>query len=452
MWGIQHTVLWLGAFTPWLGPVPLPATHRLLELDSRYGVARCRPATPTERLRIDAIEPVPTSAAPAPAARRGTGLEIRLIPSPAVQAEPMFLAAMERAADAWRMRLENDVQIDIAIDFVRDEPFIAATTSTRYAWPYAALRSAMVANASPAESWYLSALPGVMRFQTPGGVVSTVAWPNVAIRDGLYQALGGDPLDTDGVPDTRVVFNLDVPYDTTPEDGIEPGRFDPALIMAHEIGHALGFSSTVDTTQSSFPSPLDTLRMGALDAANDPSTRTDLARMPRERRPDVEAALDPVDALAGFTSPMRFSTGATQGDGFTAGHWKDDALLGGDPPVGLMDPTPLPGVAFDSVLPKNDLLALSLIGWSIPVLIPTACGPADVTTDGSDSGLPDGRVTMSDFSLYLSRWDAGDPLADITADGGCAPATGGDGVTLSDLSCFLSLWSEGCAESAADGG
>ena len=29
---------------------------------------------------------------------------------------------------------------------------------------------------------------------------------------------------------------------------------------------------------------------------------------------------------------------------------------------------------------------------------------ADVTTDGSANGVPDGAVTLSDFSFYLSLW------------------------------------------------
>lgn len=74
-----------------------------------------------------------------------------------------------------------------------------------------------------------------------------------------------------------------------------------------------------------------------------------------------------------------------------------------------------------------------------------SCSPADVTTDGSANGVPDGLITLSDFSFYLSRWSAGDASADITLDGVCDPgAGGGDGVSLSDFSCFLSLWSDGC--------
>ncbi|MEO0483264.1 MAG: GC-type dockerin domain-anchored protein [Planctomycetota bacterium] len=84
---------------------------------------------------------------------------------------------------------------------------------------------------------------------------------------------------------------------------------------------------------------------------------------------------------------------------------------------------------------------LEFAGFNVPTA--EACGPADLTTDGSSSGVPDGVVTLSDFSFYLSLWSASDPEADVTTDG--LPNGEPDGeVTLSDFSYYLSLWSEGC--------
>ena len=73
------------------------------------------------------------------------------------------------------------------------------------------------------------------------------------------------------------------------------------------------------------------------------------------------------------------------------------------------------------------------------------CSPADATTDGEANGEPDGAVTLSDFSFYLTLWSASDAAADITTTGVCAPvAGGGDGVDLSDFACYLAVWSDGC--------
>lgn len=84
--------------------------------------------------------------------------------------------------------------------------------------------------------------------------------------------------------------------------------------------------------------------------------------------------------------------------------------------------------------------------WTAGTLTVTdqACSPADITAEGSTAGNPDGLVTLSDFSLYLSRWSANDPEADITAEGACNPGSGGDGVSLTDFSCYLATWSAGC--------
>ncbi|MEO0483043.1 MAG: S8 family serine peptidase [Planctomycetota bacterium] len=74
---------------------------------------------------------------------------------------------------------------------------------------------------------------------------------------------------------------------------------------------------------------------------------------------------------------------------------------------------------------------------------PDVCDP-DITTDGVPNGVPDGLVTLSDFSFYLSLWSNADAAADVTVDGVCDYGNGGDGVTLSDFSCYLSTWSAGC--------
>ena len=69
--------------------------------------------------------------------------------------------------------------------------------------------------------------------------------------------------------------------------------------------------------------------------------------------------------------------------------------------------------------------------------------PADLTTDGTSNGIPDGLVTLSDFSFYLALWSAMNPAADLTTDGTSNGIPDGL-VTLSDFSFYLALWSAGC--------
>ena len=86
-------------------------------------------------------------------------------------------------------------------------------------------------------------------------------------------------------------------------------------------------------------------------------------------------------------------------------------------------------------------------GWNVDDVAILATAPpaciADVTTDGTSDGIPDGSVTLSDFSYYLSLWSGSAPLADMTTDGTSNGVPDGS-VTLSDFSYYLSLWSAGC--------
>lgn len=71
-----------------------------------------------------------------------------------------------------------------------------------------------------------------------------------------------------------------------------------------------------------------------------------------------------------------------------------------------------------------------------------AC-PADLTGEGVADGVPDGVVTLSDFSFYLTLWASGASGADLTTEGTASGVPDG-AVTLSDFSFYLSLWAAGC--------
>lgn len=68
---------------------------------------------------------------------------------------------------------------------------------------------------------------------------------------------------------------------------------------------------------------------------------------------------------------------------------------------------------------------------------------SDLTTDGTSNGIPDGEVTLSDFSFYLALWGEGTLSADLTTDGTSNGIPDG-AVTLSDFSFYLNQWGAGC--------
>ncbi|MEL7473317.1 MAG: GC-type dockerin domain-anchored protein, partial [Planctomycetota bacterium] len=100
------------------------------------------------------------------------------------------------------------------------------------------------------------------------------------------------------------------------------------------------------------------------------------------------------------------------------------------------------GFPFETILTTGD--RAGIMGAALAYLDPAPVCVADVTTESTSNGVPDGLVTLSDFSYYLSLWATGDSAADITTTGVCDPGNAGDGVDLSDFSCYLTEWSAGC--------
>ncbi|MEL7473492.1 MAG: NF038122 family metalloprotease [Planctomycetota bacterium] len=429
-------------------PVPIDRELRVMRPGVGGAHARCAlPSLPEKAQITVAIDALNARVDAEPAQNFGLrmGLDIQYVLDAAVAADPDFVAGLEEAAQAWESIIADPAVVRISVGFVSNQSYIAAAGSSRYNWDYTSLRNGIVADASPQEAAYVSQLPAVMTAQDDAGDYNSAVDDSVIVRDSEFQSLGNASIDT-GSPDNSIVFNTDFAFDTDPSDGISAGETDLVYVMIHEIGHVLGFSSTVDTSLAGRPNALDFFRMGALGASNDPDNLAEFNSFDREHRANVEAALDPLDQFSAYAAPLRFSTGRNNGDGRQASHWKDDAILGGQA-IGVMDPTyqgpqQLPA----GYITDADLLALSVIGWDI--VLPGSSDPcafADITTDGSSNGIPDNAVTLSDFSFYLSLWSTGDPASDITLEGVCdVIAGGGDGTTLSDFSCYLSEWSLGC--------
>ncbi len=63
--------------------------------------------------------------------------------------------------------------------------------------------------------------------------------------------------------------------------------------------------------------------------------------------------------------------------------------------------------------------------------------------DGSNTGTPDGGVTIEDLTYYIDLFAAGDPAADVDDDANEPPLPDG-GVTIEDLLYFLTRFEAGC--------
>ena len=296
-----------------------------------------------------------------PATARALGnFDIELNPGAVLTSNTAALAAFNRAAADWESRISDSVKITINADMgTFDNANIIGSTSTTYlSGDYDEIRNQLVADSvgKPGKSIILS-LPTAATFSayTTGLSLSSTMMASKA----NLKAMGfGDVwLDAEfGVSDGAITFNQAFNFDYDRSDGITAGYMDFETVACHEIGHALGFLSGVDllssTQTTAYITPLDLYRFRANEV---PTNASNFATLPRS----IELGVDSV--LSDGTQAYEFSTGAGEGDGNQASHWKDDEQSGVY--VGIMDPTLAAGVT--EMPTEADFLALSLIGYDI---------------------------------------------------------------------------------------
>jgi len=279
--------------------------------------------------------------------------------------EAAALAAFNRAASRWETYFSDDITVNIAAD-LRDSTFfgssniIGSASSVLVPQTFDTYRNAMIADsAAEPDDGIVSALPDAAgaSFTIPGTASRS---GNLLASKANAKALGFTGLDiTYGSTDATITFNSDFSFDYDNSDGVGSGLTDFETVAAHEIGHALGFISAVDFLDQNLnlnvsPTLLDLFRFEE-GTANDPEALAEFTSFNRTLMPGTEANFDELD------NEWRFSTGAINGDGRQASHWKDNNLTGNF--IGMMDPTLSPGQRFPIRL--ADVRALDLIGYNI---------------------------------------------------------------------------------------
>jgi len=367
------------------------------------------------------------------------GLDVQYSLAPDVAADPDFVDALEAAATIWETIIADDATLVVDVDFTSGQGFIAAAQRFENGFSYAEVRDALVADAGNLEADYVAALPASpLTFQDFFGTFTPSSSPtasDISITFAQAQALGFGDQSSGNNPDSGITFNTDFPFDTDPSDGIlvPADAVDVVYVMLHELGHALGFVSTVDAgfIGGSEPTALDFFRVGEPGSSQDPANLADFSTVERIVAPGSEAAIDPLNQFPEVQSPsFNFSTGAFFGDGRQASHWKDQSALNLPSVIGVMDPTFESGAGINILDPisEADLLAFSLIGWDITV-------PGDTTDTCPDVADNDNLVGLNDLLLVLANFGAS------TTDGD----TDGDGaVGLNDLLAVLGAFGTTC--------
>lgn len=295
--------------------------------------------------------------------------------NPTAGMDARALAGFQAAADRWTNILHDDVQVNLNINFsALGAGILGSTGSTRGTISYDGFRNALIADASSMDDMNaVSHLSGsscmnVMMNGTninPAGVGSGATFVDsncnannstVRLTWANARALGLTAA-KDGTVDGSVSFSNLFNWDFDPTNGVASNAFDFIGVATHEIGHALGFVSGVDT--------LDGNRSGNFsDAAFTYIAPADLFRCSAESKAagaDIDWSADKRTKFFSLdncnTTLASFSTGRNFGDGQQASHWKDNLGLG------ILDPTAGYGEILN--ISALDTRLYDVIGWNV---------------------------------------------------------------------------------------
>jgi len=291
-------------------------------------------------------------------------------------------AGFALAATYWTDVFDDNITINIDAGFATlGNGVLGQAGSAPFESNYSTVRNALTADATNAlDTTFANSLTTGSTFDVyinrtsdnPNGNGSAV--PYVAVQDRLRftranaKAIGLVGANAAGT-DAAITFNSSFNFDFDPTDGITAGQFDFVGVAAHELGHALGFTSGVDllaantgrpANQSEFSTILDLARHSPDSVAA--GAMFDATADAREKFVSFDGG-----ATAGAPGLAHFSTGVQFGDGRQASHWKDNLGLG------ILDPTAAPPGQLN-VVTELDIRAFDVIGYNRISAVPEPSG------------------------------------------------------------------------------
>jgi hypothetical protein len=304
--------------------------------------------------------------------------------------------AADQAAGWWQAVLADSVQLQVEIKLADSSqlgPLTLASTEYGFAaFDYPILRHALEQDAtSAADRMAVRFLPvdATLAMRTRAGDGQTIVaqgtanWNHyVTVTSANAKALGLDPELANGEVDGRIVINADWLAEMQ-TDSVRPlSQADLTLLLAHELGHVLGFQSGVDQIDLSvLPNgPLAPFDLHGFSVIH----TLDLMRYSPESLPLIDMAPGgtPYFSLNGGLQPLAyFATGEFNGDGWQASHWRQGQ--------GLMEAAQSGDAG--SPITHLDQLAMDAIGWDLASFV---CGDFEGDQD----------VDSADLAVLIGHW------------------------------------------------
>ncbi|MBK1790460.1 NF038122 family metalloprotease [Persicirhabdus sediminis] len=278
------------------------------------------------------------------------------------------LAGFNAAADFWSSQFTDDVTINIEIGFsTLGAGILGSTSSTTQYISISDFYTSIAADATSADdltsSANLSPLAGngklsfITQTDSENGSMLTSldsdnSGNNLSMDINTANAKAIGLFDGSSTSDGSIVFSDTFPWDFDASDGIDGDKYDFVGVAVHEIGHALGFVSGVDTVDFAVSNDIDLENYRVFTPLDMFRYADDSGTLNLAAGADAYLSID-----GGQTAIASMSTGSANGDGQQASHWKDNL------DIGALDPTLALGEIVD--VTSTDLLAFDIIGWDL---------------------------------------------------------------------------------------